>query len=128
MRAGSKWMGAAALALLAGCGGDGALSGSDIARADALYTQHCAACHDKEGTSAPLRAALRTRTPEAIVASLENGLMREQGKALSGEGRKLIAAYLGSGGGVARSRIWRAKASDAAVVESSDASAGPAWR
>ena len=97
MHRGTKWVGIAAVALLGGCTGNETLSKADIARADALYTQHCAACHDKEGSGAPLRAALRARTPEAIVASLETGLMREQGKALSGEERKLIAAYLGSG-------------------------------
>jgi polyvinyl alcohol dehydrogenase (cytochrome) len=83
--------------LLSGCSTGGEMSQADVARADALYVQNCAACHDKEGSGAPTRAALRSRTPEAIIASLETGLMREQGKLLSADERKLVAAYLGSG-------------------------------
>lgn len=91
-----RWTAALALAALGGCSGGG-LSDADIARADALYAANCASCHDKEGAGAPSRAALRTRTPEAILASLETGLMREQGKALAAEDRALVAHYLGGG-------------------------------
>lgn len=87
----------AALAVLAGCGDSESLSSAQIARADALYAENCASCHDVEGSSAPMRAALRTRTPAAILVSLESGLMREQGKALTAEERNLVAAYLGGG-------------------------------
>jgi polyvinyl alcohol dehydrogenase (cytochrome) len=85
-----------ALPALAGCSGGG-LSDADIARADALYVANCASCHDKDGSGAPTRAALRTRTPDAIFAALGTGLMREQGKTLSADERKLVATYLGGG-------------------------------
>jgi len=97
MQAGGNWVKLVAVGALAGCSGTSGLSDGDVARADALYTQHCASCHDKEGSGAPLRAALRSRTPEAIVASLQTGLMREQGRALTADQHKLVGAYLGSG-------------------------------
>ncbi|MBA4747377.1 MAG: PQQ-binding-like beta-propeller repeat protein [Sphingopyxis sp.] len=97
MPTGDKWIKVVWIGLLSGCGTGGELSQADVARADALYVQNCAACHDKEGSGAASRAALRTRTPGAIIDSLETGLMREQGKPLSVDERKLIAAYLGSG-------------------------------
>jgi polyvinyl alcohol dehydrogenase (cytochrome) len=118
MQTEGKLIKVALLGLLAGCSTGGEMSQADVARADALYEQNCAACHDKEGSGAPTRAALRTRTPEAITASLETGLMREQGKALSADERKLVAAYLGSG----------AQASAGKKCESSLALAGrPLW-
>jgi polyvinyl alcohol dehydrogenase (cytochrome) len=83
------------LALLAGCSANSDLSKADKERAENLYDANCAACHDAGGTSAPTRAALEARTPTAILAALENGLMREQGKALSINERKLVSRYLG---------------------------------
>jgi polyvinyl alcohol dehydrogenase (cytochrome) len=85
-----------AVALLAGCGAKEGLSDADKARAEALYKANCAACHDSAGSGAPARAALESRKPAAILASLETGLMREQGKALQPDERKLLADYLGA--------------------------------
>ena len=87
----------AAAALLAGCSArQEGLSDADKARAEELYKANCAACHDGGEGGAPKREALETRTPAAILASLETGLMREQGKALKAEERKLVADYLGA--------------------------------
>ncbi len=86
-----------AIALLAGCSAaKEGLSDADKAKAEALYKANCAACHDEGLNGAPKREALETRTPAAILASLETGLMREQGKLLSAEERKLVADYLGA--------------------------------
>lgn len=90
---------AAAAVLLAGCasgGSDGALSQADATRAAALYDTNCAACHSDGKTGAPSRAALGARPPAAIVAALETGLMREQGKALTAEERRLLGRFLGA--------------------------------
>jgi polyvinyl alcohol dehydrogenase (cytochrome) len=59
----------------------------------ALYTQHCAECHEG-GARAPSRQVLSAMTPDRIAASLESGLMRVQGEALTAAQRRVIAAYL----------------------------------
>jgi polyvinyl alcohol dehydrogenase (cytochrome) len=59
----------------------------------ALYTQHCATCHDA-ATRAPSRQVLGLLAPDRIVASLTSGLMRQQGEALSAEQRLAIARHL----------------------------------
>ena len=86
----------AAISLFAGCGTTAGLSDADKARAEAIYDANCATCHGEESTGAPTRSALEKRTPSAILAALETGLMREQGKALKPEERKLVADYLGA--------------------------------
>lgn len=83
---------------LAGCSGKAGLSDADKARAEALYQSNCAACHDNGGSGAPSKVALQSRTPDAILASLESGLMREQGKVLDAGEKRLLADYLGAVG------------------------------
>ncbi len=97
-----------AIALLAGCSaGDKGLSAADKAKAEALYQTNCAACHEAGEGGAPTRAALETRTPTAILAALETGLMREQGKAISPEERKLVSEYLGAKTGKVAGRMCK---------------------
>lgn len=84
------------LPLVAACATKTELSAADKTRAEALYQQNCAACHNNGETGAPGLKALRSRTPDAILAALETGLMREQGKALKPEERELVARYLGN--------------------------------
>ena len=86
----------AAISLLAGCGAKAGLNDADKARAETIFNANCATCHDEESTGAPTRSALEKRTPSAILAALETGLMREQGKALQPDERKLVADYLGA--------------------------------
>jgi polyvinyl alcohol dehydrogenase (cytochrome) len=81
---------------LTGCVRDEGLSEADIKRAEALYVANCASCHGVDGSGAPNRAALETRKPAAILAALESGLMREQGKSLKPEERQLLSRYLGA--------------------------------
>jgi polyvinyl alcohol dehydrogenase (cytochrome) len=85
----------AAAIFLAGCSAKSGLSEGDLKRAEKLYQENCATCHDTEASGAPNRAALESRTPAALLAALETGLMREQGKALKPEERQLLADYLG---------------------------------
>lgn len=85
-----------ATAILAGCSGSTGLSDAEKAQAKALYQSNCAACHDQSGSGAPTLAALRTRTPAAIFAALETGLMREQGKSLKPQERRLLSSFLGA--------------------------------
>lgn len=61
---------------------------------DALYAEHCAACHDSDDTRAPGRDALRLRGRQAIVDALTSGSMRYQGMPLNGLERRAIAEFL----------------------------------
>ncbi len=59
-----------------------------------LYAVHCSQCHDGGVVRAPSRRTLSEMTPERIVASLENGLMRVQGSERSPDERRAIAVFL----------------------------------
>ncbi len=97
-----------ALALLAGCSGtQEGLSDAERTQAEALYKTNCAACHDGGDGGAPKREALETRTPAAILAALETGLMREQGKMLKPAERKLVADYLGAKTGAVAGKMCK---------------------
>jgi polyvinyl alcohol dehydrogenase (cytochrome) len=82
------------LPLLGACAGNA--TSPDTARAESLYRQHCAGCHDNGSTGAPNRAALASQPPQAILAALERGVMREQGKALSAPERRLLSEHIGA--------------------------------
>src|SRR2546427_4487608 len=61
----------------------------------AVFTKHCATCHAGAGVErAPTQAALRERTPEAILGALVNGVMAAQAAALSDAERRSVAEYL----------------------------------
>ncbi len=66
-------------------------------RAEALYAENCASCHDEQVAGAPSREALEGMTPAAITAALTTGVMREQGNALDRVDRFILAEYLGDG-------------------------------
>ena len=60
--------------------------------AEALFTQHCAACHlNPTDEKAPTRAAMAALAPNAVVETLTEGTMRLQGQALSPAERIAIA-------------------------------------
>jgi polyvinyl alcohol dehydrogenase (cytochrome) len=61
----------------------------------ALYTQHCASCHDS-GARAPSRAIISGLPADRIVSSLTSGLMRSQGQSLSADERSAVAKFLSS--------------------------------
>src|SRR2546428_13886518 len=61
----------------------------------AVLAKHCASCHAGAGVErAPSQAALRERTPEAILGALVNGVMAAQAAALSDAERRSVAEYL----------------------------------
>lgn len=64
-------------------------------RAEALYAQQCASCHDSEGTGAPTRAALEGLSPAVILASLDSGVMQTQGAQISRVDKIILAQHLG---------------------------------
>jgi polyvinyl alcohol dehydrogenase (cytochrome) len=60
----------------------------------AIYAEHCAACHNGSVPKAPHMTWLEMMSPRAIVRSLESGLMRSQGIALTAEQKRQVAEYL----------------------------------
>ena len=60
-----------------------------------LFETECASCHTASGTErTPGTGTLGQLTPRAIVASLEDGVMRAEGANLTAEQRILVAEYL----------------------------------
>lgn len=65
----------------------------------ALFTRKCANCHEAEANNdarAPAPEALRQMTRPAILAALDSGRMKWEGKFLSKAQKKAIADYLGT--------------------------------
>lgn len=60
----------------------------------ALYQEHCANCHAGGVSRAPHLTWLEMMTPQALVASMTDGLMRPQSAHLSAEQHIHIAEYL----------------------------------
>ena len=61
----------------------------------ALFEEACASCHTEGGDGrTPGVAMLRTLSPRAIVASLEDGVMQAEGSGLTPEQRVGLAEYL----------------------------------
>lgn len=61
----------------------------------AHYQQVCANCHEGQVKKAPHREMLGLMTPEAILGTLNGGLMQMQSAALNAAQRQEVAEYLG---------------------------------
>lgn len=60
-----------------------------------VFIKHCAVCHRSDsGTRAPLPAALRQMSRQAILQALETGVMKAQGSSLTAEERRDVASFL----------------------------------
>ncbi len=59
-----------------------------------IYQTRCAVCHNGAVPEAPRLEALQLLSVNAIVESLTNGVMKNQGASLSPKQRKLVAEYL----------------------------------
>jgi polyvinyl alcohol dehydrogenase (cytochrome) len=62
----------------------------------AVFADHCATCHGGTDQRIPTVAALRQRTPEAILDALVIGAMRQQGAELTDAERRAVAEFLGA--------------------------------
>jgi polyvinyl alcohol dehydrogenase (cytochrome) len=62
---------------------------------EAVYATACANCHNGSVPKAPHKMFLQMMAADAIHASLEQGIMREQAKSLSAGQRLAVAEYLG---------------------------------
>src|SRR5882672_6263565 len=104
-----------------------ALALSQAPNGATLFDNHCASCHAGADMRVPSVAALRQRTPDAIVAALVSGVMRQQGAELSDAERRAVAEFLSAGNRAeARPDIVRAKAWCAAPPPL-NLSNGPRW-
>jgi mono/diheme cytochrome c family protein len=61
---------------------------------EAVYKQHCAACHEGTMPRIPSRETLKSVTPEAIETALSSFMMRRQGASLSAAERRAVAEFL----------------------------------
>jgi polyvinyl alcohol dehydrogenase (cytochrome) len=72
-----------------------ALAASPLPDGAALFAAQCASCHDQtQGARAPSRAMLKGLAPNAILASLINGKMAQQGARLTTPQRDALAYFL----------------------------------
>lgn len=62
---------------------------------EAVYAAACASCHNGNVPKAPHKMFLQMMAADAIHASLEQGVMREQAKQLTAGQRLAVAEYLG---------------------------------
>lgn len=60
----------------------------------ALYANNCASCHEVNVVRAPARNILELLAPEAILASMDSGVMQQQSAGLTAEERQQIVSYL----------------------------------
>jgi polyvinyl alcohol dehydrogenase (cytochrome) len=61
---------------------------------EAVYTQHCAGCHEGTMPRMPSREMLRLLTPEHVETALSSFTMRRQGTPLSSAERRAVAEFV----------------------------------
>src|SRR5438045_3556987 len=66
---------------------------------EAVYQQRCASCHDAPGSRAPTRDALKTRSVQSILRTLDFGIMQTVASPMRRNERDAVAAWLGIAGG-----------------------------
>lgn len=59
-----------------------------------LFLENCAGCHNGGVPKAPQQVWLEMMAPDAILAAMNGGIMKQQAARLSGEERRQIAEYL----------------------------------
>jgi polyvinyl alcohol dehydrogenase (cytochrome) len=59
-----------------------------------IFEQHCATCHNGRVPKAPATVWLEMMAPDALLAAMNDGIMRQQAAALSADERRQVAEYL----------------------------------
>ena len=72
-----------------------AVAQEDAGPGAAVYAKSCAVCHDKTAPRMPSRSVLQQRSATFILKTLNSGVMKEQGAALSVTERTEVAHWLG---------------------------------
>lgn len=123
-----SWAGrTAAIAAVLLCLGAGGASAQTPAShpGRAVYERACAACHDTPETKSPPLSALRTLGPDAILASLTVGKMKEQGSLLKAPELQAVVDYLSAG--ARRDESWITRAACPAERKTVDLSGPETW-
>jgi len=92
---------AVVIVLTAGCGGDSpAPEEAPVSAAaephpgEAAYIEHCAECHNGGVYKAPHKMFLGMMAPDAILASIDGGIMATQAADLNAAQKEAVAEYL----------------------------------
>ncbi len=90
---------AAALAAVAGCNGQPANEAEAVteviaASGEQVYQEHCAQCHEGGVAKSPHKMFLEMLAPDAIYASMNDGVMQAQAQMLDDAERRAVAEYL----------------------------------
>ncbi len=90
--------------LIAGCDREAAAPATEVAATaptveaidpgEAIYQENCGSCHDGGGYKAPHKMFLGMMAPDAILASMDGGVMAEQANTLSGPQQRAVAEYI----------------------------------
>ena len=90
--------------LIAGCDREAVAPATEVAETaptveaihpgEAPYQENCGSCHDGSVYKAPHRMFLGMMAPDAILASMDDGLMVEQANSLSGPQKRAVAEYI----------------------------------
>jgi polyvinyl alcohol dehydrogenase (cytochrome) len=107
--------------------------GAQVLEGMALFTQHCASCHQSSptgstGDAAPRREALGQRTAESILQALTDGPMAPNATALSAAQKRTVAEYVaGRPIGALASGHAAAMKNRCARKSLTDISTNPSW-
>ena len=108
-----------------------AVASAQAPSGEAVYKQHCAACHEDSIPRMPTREALRGLTPEHVETALSSFSMRRQAAALSPAERRAVAAFVtGRPAGSYRAPlevIPKTAYCSAAISGNAAALTGPSW-
>ncbi|MEJ8567363.1 PQQ-binding-like beta-propeller repeat protein [Elongatibacter sediminis] len=75
-------------------GSDSAAPAQEPPPGEVAYLEHCAACHDQAVYKAPSRLFLGMLGPDNILKAMDDGVMREQARAVGPATRRDIAEFL----------------------------------
>ncbi|MGC2618049.1 MAG: PQQ-binding-like beta-propeller repeat protein [Acidobacteriaceae bacterium] len=101
-----------------------ALGQTAVHPGEKVYQQHCAICHDSGAVRIPPRQVLQQQSIDAILKSLDSGIMKPQGATLTAAERADVAAWLGKASTVAAAPLANACSASASAPNGSWSSWG----
>jgi polyvinyl alcohol dehydrogenase (cytochrome) len=95
-----------------------------------VFDNKCASCHTSGDARTPTVATLKQKTPQSIVDTLTNGVMRQQGSDMTDAEKRAVAEFLGTTAPAAATTAAAASTPTAnmcATTPSFDPTRGPQW-